>query len=315
MDKEALAIIFGVKKFHTYLFGRKFMLVTDHKPLLTILGQHSPVPTLAAARLQRWAIILSAYQYDLQFRKTEQHGNADALSRFPIPDETSEEEGDINLNYVNQFLEHIPLNEKTIAKETAKDAVLSKVIEGLRQGWSAVSMLPEIQAFEKKKLELTLERGVLLWGRRVVVPKNLQPAVLKLLHEQHCGIERMKGIARSYVWGAGLDEELSYVTKKREICARHQNAPSSVSKDAQWPIPVEAWTRLHIDYADYQGTRLLVVTDATSKWPEVLVAKDTTATTTVDLLTAVFATDGLPVQVVSDNGPQFATREFFQVRS
>ena len=52
LEKEALAIIFGIKKFHKFLYGRPFMLVTDHKPLVTILGPRSPVPTLATVRLQ-----------------------------------------------------------------------------------------------------------------------------------------------------------------------------------------------------------------------------------------------------------------------
>ena len=76
-----LALIFGIKWFHTYLYGSKFTLLTDHKPLTTILGPHNAIPTLAAARLQRWAIILSAHQYNIVFRqKTEEHGNTDGLS-------------------------------------------------------------------------------------------------------------------------------------------------------------------------------------------------------------------------------------------
>ena len=61
-----------------------FTLVTNHKPLATILGPRSPVPTLAAARLQCWALLLSGYQYQVEFRPTTQQGNADCLSRLPI---------------------------------------------------------------------------------------------------------------------------------------------------------------------------------------------------------------------------------------
>ena len=70
IEKEALSIIFGIKKFHQYLYGRKFLLVTDHKPLVTLLGPKSGIPTLAAARLQRWAILLSAYQYEIEYLST-----------------------------------------------------------------------------------------------------------------------------------------------------------------------------------------------------------------------------------------------------
>ena len=70
IEKEALSIVFGVKKFHQYLYGRKFLLVTDHKPLTTLLGPKSGITTLAAARLQRWALLLAAYQYDIEYRST-----------------------------------------------------------------------------------------------------------------------------------------------------------------------------------------------------------------------------------------------------
>lgn len=80
-----LALVYGVKKLHIYLYSRqKFTLVTDHKSLLVILGPKAGLPTLVAARLQRWAVTLAAYNYDLKYRSTTKLGNADALSRFPV---------------------------------------------------------------------------------------------------------------------------------------------------------------------------------------------------------------------------------------
>ena len=66
-EKEALSLVFGIKKFHKYLYGREFILETDHKPLTTILGSHEGIPPLAAARMQRWALLLSAYSYEIRF--------------------------------------------------------------------------------------------------------------------------------------------------------------------------------------------------------------------------------------------------------
>ena len=65
IEKEALSLVFGIQKFHSYLYGRKFTLVTDHKPLTIIIGPKHGIPSMAAARLQRWALLLCAYTYDI----------------------------------------------------------------------------------------------------------------------------------------------------------------------------------------------------------------------------------------------------------
>ena len=77
VEKEALSVIFGVKKFHQYLFGRNVLLVTDHKPLSVIFGLKKAIPPLAAARIQRRSVFLSAYNYDISFRSTKLHANAE----------------------------------------------------------------------------------------------------------------------------------------------------------------------------------------------------------------------------------------------
>ena len=85
VEKEALALVFAVKKFHQYLYGCVFTLLADHKPLLTIFGPKKGIPSLGAVHLQRWAVLLSAYSYlsDV-YKSTNQHGNADTLSRLPL---------------------------------------------------------------------------------------------------------------------------------------------------------------------------------------------------------------------------------------
>ena len=67
IDKEALAIMFGLKRFHVYLYGRHFMILTDHKPLERSFGPRTAIPPLAAMLLQRWAIILAAFNHSIKF--------------------------------------------------------------------------------------------------------------------------------------------------------------------------------------------------------------------------------------------------------
>ena len=68
LDKEGLAIIFGVKKYHHYLYGRKFELKTDHKPLTHIFSETKAIPTMASGRIQQWALTLSAYSYTISYK-------------------------------------------------------------------------------------------------------------------------------------------------------------------------------------------------------------------------------------------------------
>ena len=63
VEKEAFSIIFGLKRFRQYLYGRSFIILTDHRPLLSLFGRKNPVPAHAAARLQRWTLIIASYNY------------------------------------------------------------------------------------------------------------------------------------------------------------------------------------------------------------------------------------------------------------
>ncbi|KAG8173528.1 hypothetical protein JTE90_014688 [Oedothorax gibbosus] len=82
-DKEALAILAEVKKFHSYLLGRRFKIVTDHRPLLGIFNSTKPIPQMISPRVLRWSLSLQAYDYELEYRKGKDIANADALSRLP----------------------------------------------------------------------------------------------------------------------------------------------------------------------------------------------------------------------------------------
>ena len=73
IDREGEAIIFGVAKFHQYIYGHRFELVSDHKPLKGLLGKGRRFPLPALARIQRWALQLEGYQYTFQYKAENQH--------------------------------------------------------------------------------------------------------------------------------------------------------------------------------------------------------------------------------------------------
>ena len=76
MDEEALAIISGVGKFYCYLYGRRFLLYSDHKLLIHIFGESKSVTVMASTCLQRWALTLSSYTYTIKYKSRNNQGNA-----------------------------------------------------------------------------------------------------------------------------------------------------------------------------------------------------------------------------------------------
>ena len=84
LDKEALAVIFAIKKFHLYIYGRNFTIMSDHKPLLGLLSPNKRIPDMASPRVQRWSLMLSAYDYNIKYRCGIDNANADAMSRLPL---------------------------------------------------------------------------------------------------------------------------------------------------------------------------------------------------------------------------------------
>ena len=111
IDREAVAIFWSVKKFHAYLFGRKFTLLTDHQPLTSIFSPSKSIPVTSAARLQRYALFLSGFNYDIEFKSTKRHCNADAMSRLPfssLNDEDDNEPSAEDIFHISQ-IQYLPM--------------------------------------------------------------------------------------------------------------------------------------------------------------------------------------------------------------
>ena len=139
LDKEGLAIVFGVEKFHPYLMGRQFTICSDHKPLQHIFSETKPIPTLASARIQRWALTLSPYNYRICYKPGSENSNADVLSRLPLPglpDIPSSVPIPGETVFLMDILQSSPIDISQICNATSKDPVVSKVQTLILQGWT-----------------------------------------------------------------------------------------------------------------------------------------------------------------------------------
>ena len=207
IEKEALSLIVGIRKFRKHIYGRHFTLVTDHRPLTALFGPKSGVPALAAGRLQRWALFLLSYDYEIEFRNTKAHANVDSLSRLPLPaqgnGECMSEVSVFNVAQINT----VSVSVTELCKATRSDPALSKVYQCLQRGWP-MQINSMLRPYWTRRTELSIEEGCIMWGARVVIPKKLQSAVLEMLHEGHVGMVRVKRIAWSYAWWPGVDKDI-----------------------------------------------------------------------------------------------------------
>lgn len=302
IDKEAYAIVFGIKKFHQFLFGNHFTLITDHKPLAQIFKPQKGLPAYSAMRMQHYAVFLQAFNFNIKYRKSEDHGNADGFSRLPINETRTGEYDPIDVYQIDN-LETLPVTAKEIIVEMRKDKELSKIIKALKQGKSLVPL-----GFQDN--EFTIQNEILFRKDRVVIPKTLKERVLKELHEGHFGIVKMKNLSRSYCWWLGIDRDIEILVKNCKACNTFSNNPKIVIKH-RWEPATEPFQRVHIDFAGpFMGCNFLVLVDAHTKWPEVHLMRNISTKSTVEKCREIFTTFGLPQTLVTDNGRTFISKEF-----
>ncbi|XP_044747447.1 uncharacterized protein K02A2.6-like [Coccinella septempunctata] len=313
IEKEGLAIIFAVLKFHQYLYANKFKLVTDNKALISIFGQHKPIPQFSANRLRRWAVILSNYQYEIEYVESKKN-NADALSRLlknhSENDTLSIEDKEVNYCNFLSNSDELPMNYNQIVRETKQDELIAKIIRLVKTGWPRYINDVDIKPFFSRRFEFSVVDNSLYWNHRIIIPSKLRSVFLKSLHQTHFGIVKMKNIARSHFWWPNLDKEIEDTVKKCHSCSKVAGNPPKVPL-ANWSWPKEVWERLHIDYlGPIAGKYYLIILDAHSKWPEVFETSSTNTEITIKILKQIFARFGLPVTLVSDNATYFKSSDF-----
>ena len=244
-EKEALAAVWGCERFHLYLVGTQFDLITDHKPLEMIYSPTSRPPL----RIERWLLRLQQYKFNIKYRPGNSNP-ADVLSRQPLF--TNYRSSTIAEKYVNFIQNHsVPktLTLEEIRRATLNDPELQMVISAIKEEqWTKADCSSSPYRNQREQLTVS-ECGIVLRNSQIVIPKSLRNRVLSIAHEGHQGIVKTKMLIRSKVWWPGIDKQVEQMVKECIPCqaAVHQS-PKCQPLLNMTKLPPHPWHTLNADF-------------------------------------------------------------------
>ena len=175
-----------------------------------------------------------------------------------------------------------------IARWTARNPILATVKRYVLLGWPRY---PEdyLAQYSLRRSEPSVPQQCLLWGSRVVIPKQGRDKLLEEIPQCHPGMVRMKSLARSYMWWPGLDKYIENEVKHCEEC--HQQSKSPVLAQLHpFEFPDQLWYPIHIDHAEIEGKTILIIIDAHSKYVAAHIVLLTSLSHTIRKLRQTFVT-------------------------
>lgn len=311
-EREALACLFAIERWHVLLFGRNFRLRTDHQALVTLLG--STGTGRAPMRIARWIERLRAYNFTVEYKSGVTNYVPDMLSR--LPGEDTYKIDDPSETIVASLTENLrPFSWHDISHDTAEDPELQQVISTLNQQTPASALSAKWRNIFP---ELSLVDGVLLRGDQIVLPTSQRWRAFRIAHDDaHQGIVRTKQRLRAVYWWPSMDPFIEQAVKECRLCASHdKTAVPTTAPVATTDWPTKPWTRIAIDIRGPDSSVAvkyrfaIVVIDYYSKWAEVQLVQQTTTESVIEMLRALFHREGVPETLVSDNGTQFTSSNF-----
>ena len=210
LEQECLATIWGMEKFHYFLYGKESTLETDQKPLVSIYKKHL---VEISPRIQRLVVRSFLYQpFNIRYRKGVKIPLADALSRVtPLP---MEEDGiQLPIIAVSLVTVNIPYssNELTIiCEETRKDPTIKLLMHYIGTGWPCeCRRLPqELYPYLNSREDLSVKDELVTKGSRLLLPSTLKQKVMEQIHEGHQGMEKCMLKARESVFWPGISDDI-----------------------------------------------------------------------------------------------------------
>ena len=307
IDKEMLAIVFSVEKFNDYTFGRRTIVHTDHKPLESIVKK---LLHRAPKRLQGMMIRLQKYDLEIRYQRGNRMFLADTLSRAYLPSCTQVEAEFEAINMVN----YLPISEARllqIQRETEKDESLQALKAVIQQGWpeDKSALPPVVSPYFNMRDEMSVQDGLIFKGERVVVPKAARGELLRRIHNSHLGVNGCLNRARECLYWPGMTGDIKNHVSTCEACREYERGQTKETLRSH-ETPSRPWQYVAADLFELEGKSYLVTSDYFSDFFELDHLRSTSSVHVIRKLKAHFARHGIPEQLVTDNGPQFVSRDF-----
>ena len=280
IERECLAVVFGIQRFHHYLYGRPFTVKSDHKPLEMIVLKPLHI---APPRLQRMLTQIQGYDFKLVYKPG------------------------VMIDSIEMDLLHFaPVKQHQLREETTRDTALRALGQVIYTGWpDKLQDLPgEIRDYWSYRDELAMENGVIFKGRQVLVPPVLQGDILAQLHSGHQGIEKTRRLARESVFWPRINKDIENLCKNCEPCQELQ------PQQPRQPMimhekPLSPWTKVGTDLFEIGGRNYIIISDYFSRYPIIKLLSTTTSHSVVSATKETFSMLGVPREIISDNGPQY----------
>ena len=313
LEKEQLAVCFALDRFHTYVYGRRVRVETDHRPLVAIKQK-----SLATApkRLQRMLLKIQKYDIDLVYRRGTEVVVADTLSRAYLPDPAIETSFTKELAAIDVEQEAetrtiaSPATLQLIRDAADDDNVYQALKQQITSGWPTdTNAIPdELRRYHTFADELVISQDFVYKGQRLVIPVGARPWILERVHSGHTGINSCLRRARELVFWPGMTAELKQVVAKCPICQTHQaaSAREPMSPHAAQHRP---WEKVGVDIFTFRSQSYLLTVCYFSNYFEVDRLPTKRVKDVIYALKGQFARHGSPSAVMSDCSP-FLAREF-----
>ena len=309
VEKEMLAIQFGLTRFHQYVYGQEVSVESDHQPLVRLCKK--PLSGLTP-RLQRMRMQIQHYSYTVVHVPGKQMYVSDYLSRS-CKEKTYEVDlgGDDPMPHICSIRVRDETSLDEYQEATGKDTSLQVVKQYVLSGWPVQKRLCHALAksYWKFKHEISEYNGLLFYGDRVIVPHQKQSHVIDQLHASHQGITKTQQRARTAVFWPGMNHRIEDKISSCSICKTHDKAQNHEPLIPS-EVPDYPWQILGSDLFQFKGKQFLLNVDYFSKWVNVVELSDLSSQAIVKEFRKQIADFGCPATIRSDNGPQYFSKEF-----